>query len=148
MTMDSKLLKALEILQIIALSQTEKPVSAKYISQNTTLNMSIRGIENYIKKLVKHGILKSFRGANGGFTFNKEKRKISFFDIYLAIYSDDENDLHNKSMEGFCSLFYCQDNIESHILEILKKHNLHDLQEYAKSCVQPQTEINHNDFTI
>ncbi len=70
---------------LVELSKQEKdvPVSLKKISNSQEL--PIKFIEQLISKLKKAGIVKSFRGKNGGYILNKSSEKITLKDLFFIL---------------------------------------------------------------
>lgn len=67
----------------VAINQTEKPVSIKTIAGNQDL--SVLYLEKLFSKLKSKKIIKSVRGAQGGYLLSKDADKISVGDIIRAL---------------------------------------------------------------
>lgn len=67
----------------VAVNQTEKPVSIKSIASKQDL--SVVYLEKLFSKLKSKKIIKSIRGAQGGYLLNKSADKISVGDVIRAL---------------------------------------------------------------
>ena len=85
---------ALEILILINSKATLSPISSKEISEET--NLSLRYIETIIQFLVQNKILRSVRGAKGGYLLARDRRKISLKDIYINIQDMESESYYDK----------------------------------------------------
>lgn len=65
------------------ISKQGKRVDAKTISENT--NVSLRFSLKILRQLTNNGILKSFKGANGGYEINRPLELISLNDVIETI---------------------------------------------------------------
>lgn len=78
-----KLSVAIEALAYIAATSVNNPVSSKDVCKE--LGLKMRYTEAMMQELVKSGILKGVRGANGGYYIAKEKSKINLAEVYFVI---------------------------------------------------------------
>lgn len=62
---------------------SNKIVSAKEISEN--MNLSFEFLSKTLQMLMKHGLIKSVQGINGGYSLTQKPDKISVADIIFAI---------------------------------------------------------------
>jgi Rrf2 family iron-sulfur cluster assembly transcriptional regulator len=90
-----KSLAAIEAITYISLQQAEKAVSSKEISEY--MGVSLRYLEQLMQKLVKSGILKGLRGAQGGYVLGRDRRKITIEDIYHATIDREKSESANES---------------------------------------------------
>lgn len=70
------------VLYLSKLGYGEK-IEAKVISEEE--NIPLRFLLKLLRKLTQKGIIKSFRGINGGYSLNKQPKDISLRDIIEAI---------------------------------------------------------------
>ncbi|ACN98262.1 Rrf2 family protein [Sulfurihydrogenibium azorense Az-Fu1] len=80
----------------LALNQDKEYISVKEISE--ALNLPFFFLAKNIQKLVKEGILESYRGPKGGISFKKPINEIKIIDIIVAI---DGDNLFKKCVLGF-----------------------------------------------
>jgi Rrf2 family protein len=67
----------------ILIAKTDKPMNAIQLSEK--LGHSKFNIGKVLQRLVKDGILNSFRGPAGGFSLKKKPEDILIYDIYRSI---------------------------------------------------------------
>ncbi|RKZ36748.1 MAG: Rrf2 family transcriptional regulator [Gammaproteobacteria bacterium] len=68
---------------LIVLAKSKKPVNAIELSEK--IKYSKHHIGKVMQRLVKIGLLSSFRGPTGGFQLKKKPEDILLYDIYTAI---------------------------------------------------------------
>lgn len=68
---------------MIEIAKSDKPLNAIQLSEMT--GYSKHHIGKILQRLVKVGMLKSFRGPTGGFLLRKNPDDILLYDIYVAI---------------------------------------------------------------
>ncbi len=78
----------------LALHSGEGPVSISHISEREEISVSY--LEQLLNKLKRVGLVKSVRGAKGGYVLSMDARKIKIGDIV-------------RSLEGDLSLVFCVD---------------------------------------
>lgn len=68
---------------VYTLAEEKRRLEAKYIAEKTgvTLRFSLK----ILRKLVSAGIVKSFKGTQGGYELQKQPEEISLYDIILII---------------------------------------------------------------
>ncbi|MBL0708552.1 MAG: Rrf2 family transcriptional regulator [Sulfurimonas sp.] len=71
------------ILSLIVLSKTSSPVDSETLSHQLSISKSF--LAKILQSLAKKGILKSFKGVNGGFALLKKPQDISMLDIISAV---------------------------------------------------------------
>ena len=110
----------------------ENPVSLRDISLRQ--NISLVYLEQIFSKLKKNDIVKSIRGANGGYILTKDPEQIKLSNIFSAV---DEKiktvQCKRESKKGCngkltkCITHYLWDDLEMHINDFFDKKNLADL---------------------
>lgn len=68
---------------IYVLAESKKKISSSEISELT--GVSIRFSLKILRKLTKAGLIRSFKGAAGGYILLKEAKEITLFDVICAI---------------------------------------------------------------
>ncbi len=68
---------------VLANSETDKPVPIRYIAEREQLSPEF--LEQIFFRLKKTGIIKSIRGAGGGFRLNKPPEEINILEILDAV---------------------------------------------------------------
>ncbi len=71
------------ILSLIVLSKTTSPIDSETLSNQLSISKSF--LAKILQALAKNGILKSFKGVNGGFALLKEPKNITMLDIMSAV---------------------------------------------------------------
>jgi len=71
------------ILSLIVLSKASSPLDSETLSKELSISKSF--LAKILQALAKNDILQSFKGANGGFTLNKEPREITMLDVMLSV---------------------------------------------------------------
>ena len=110
----------------------QNPVSLRDISLRQ--NISLVYLEQIFSKLKKYEIVKSIRGANGGYVLTKDPEQIKLSNIFSAV---DEKvktvQCKRESRKGCngkltkCITHYLWDDLEMHINDFFDKKNLGDL---------------------
>ena len=110
----------------------KNPVSLRDISLRQ--NISLVYLEQIFLKLKKNNIVKSVRGANGGYILTKDPEQIKLSNIFSAV---DEKvktvQCKRESKKGCngkltkCITHYLWDDLEMHINDFFDKKNLADL---------------------
>ena len=59
------------------------PVAVKVISDSQRI--SLKYLENLMKDLKKHHLVKSFRGVDGGYVLTRDPGQVTILDIYNAV---------------------------------------------------------------
>lgn len=67
------------LLSLIILAQKEEPTDTERLS--TELGISKSFLAKILQALAREGILKSYKGANGGFVLNKKVEQISILQV-------------------------------------------------------------------
>ena len=71
------------ILSLILLSKSDKPQDSESLSRELSISKSF--LAKILQALAKRGILKSFKGVNGGFTLSTNAKEISMLDIMSCV---------------------------------------------------------------
>ena len=71
------------ILSLILLSAAKKPLDSETLSRELSISKSF--LAKILQSLAKVGILKSFKGVNGGFTLNKSPIDISMLEVMSCV---------------------------------------------------------------
>ena len=110
----------------------KNPISLRDISLRQ--NISLVYLEQIFLKLKKNNIVKSIRGANGGYLLTKDPEQIKLSNIFLAVDEKVKTVLCKKESKKGCNgkLTKCithnlWDELELHINDFFDKKNLGDL---------------------
>ena len=132
MKLTSKGRYAVMALADIANFDRQNPVSLRDISLRQ--NISLVYLEQIFSKLKKNNIVKSIRGANGGYILTRDPDQIKLSNIFSAV---DEKvktlQCKRESKKGCngrstkCITHYLWDDLEMHINDFFDKKNLGDL---------------------
>ena len=132
MKLNTKGRYAVMALADLANFDTENPVSLRDISLRQ--NISLVYLEQIFSKLKKNNIVKSIRGANGGYILTRDPDQIKLSNIFSAV---DEKvktlQCKRESKRGCngrstkCITHYLWDDLEMHINNFFDKKNLGDL---------------------
>ncbi|MFA6195684.1 MAG: Rrf2 family transcriptional regulator [Sulfurimonas sp.] len=71
------------ILSLIVLSKTDVPMDSETLSHELSISKSF--LAKLLQALAKSGILKSFKGVNGGFCLAKAPNEINMLDVMLSV---------------------------------------------------------------
>lgn len=109
------------------LIKEKKRMDAKTIADETCV--TLRFALKILRKLVASGIVKSYKGAQGGYEIAKAPSEISMMDVIETVegkyclsrcLSDSYN--CNRGMSGVCQFRKVFDDISKNVEEELKKH--------------------------
>lgn len=124
-----------------------KRVEAKEISNKE--NIPERFLFKIMRKLTKEGIVKSYRGVNGGFTIGREPEDISLLDVVEAIegpilinacfISDNQC---NKGITSSCVVHHELAKLRHDIITYLRGVNFKSLAEREKRVKEGEILIN------
>ena len=132
MKLTSKGRYAVMALADLAKFNSLNPVSLRDISLRQSISLVF--LEQIFSKLKKHNIVKSIRGANGGYILNKQPAEIKLANILNAVdeevktvqcKKDSKKGCNNKSSK--CITHNLWDELEVHINHFFEKKNLKDL---------------------
>ena len=132
MKLNSKSRYAVMALADIASFNKQNPISLRDISLRQ--NISLVYLEQIFSKLKKSNIVKSIRGANGGYILTRDPDQIKLSNIFSAV---DEKvktlQCKRESKRGCngrstkCITHYLWDDLEMHINDFFDKKNLGDI---------------------
>ena len=132
MKLNSKSRYAVMALADIASFNKQNPISLRDISLRQ--NISLVYLEQIFSKLKKSNIVKSIRGANGGYVLARDPEQIKLSNIFSAV---DEKvktlQCKRESKKGCngkltkCITHNLWDDLEMHINDFFDKKNLGDL---------------------
>ena len=132
MKLNSRGRYAVMALADIASFNKQNPISLRDISLRQ--NISLVYLEQIFSKLKKNNIVKSIRGANGGYVLTKDPEQIKLSNIFSAV---DEKvktlKCKRESKKGCngkltkCITHNLWDDLEMHINDFFDKKNLGDL---------------------
>jgi len=110
----------------------QNPISLRDISLRQ--NISLVYLEQIFSKLKKNNIVKSMRGANGGYILSKDPEQIKLSNIFSAVEEKVKTvQCKKESKKGCngkltkCITHYLWDELEIHINDFFDKKNLGDL---------------------
>ncbi|MBD7910834.1 MULTISPECIES: Rrf2 family transcriptional regulator [Clostridium] len=124
---------AFRIILMLSKEGLDNRLDAKSLSEKG--NIPLRFLLKLTRKLTQSGIVKSFRGVNGGYALAKAPINITLKDVVEAIQGpiivtrcvyDKESCSANKL--GHCSIHKALINIQSTMVEKLEKVNFEDLK--------------------
>ncbi len=122
----TKSIYALAAIFFLYQNREKLPLNIETIAQGAHLPKNF--LEQLLLLLKKAGILKSIRGAHGGYTFAKEPNRITVLDIVKAVESECCTDLC-KTQNPILQLFWR--DFSHHIQSFLAKP-ITALEEYRK----------------
>ncbi|WP_304543048.1 RrF2 family transcriptional regulator [Sulfurimonas microaerophilic] len=73
------------ILSLIVLSSAKEPMDSESLSRELAISKSF--LAKILQSLAKAGILKSYKGVNGGFSLNKDPQEINMLDVLSNVES-------------------------------------------------------------
>ena len=132
MKLTSKGRYAVMALADIANFDRQNPVSLRDISLRQ--NISLVYLEQIFSKLKKNNIVKSIRGANGGYILTRDPDQIKLSNIFSAVdekvktlqcKKESKRGCNGRSTK--CITHYLWDDLEKHINDFFDKKNLGDL---------------------
>ena len=71
------------ILSLIVLSKASSPMDSETLSRELSIPQSF--LAKILQSLARKGILKSFKGVNGGFVLEKDVKDINMLDVVTAV---------------------------------------------------------------
>ena len=132
MKLNSKSRYAVMALADIANFNKKYPVSLRDISLRQ--NISLVYLEQIFSKLKKSNIVKSIRGANGGYVLTEEPEKVKLLKVFLAVdesiktvqcKKESKKACNGKSTK--CITHNLCDELEIYINDFFRKKSLKDL---------------------
>ena len=137
MKLSSKGRYAVMAMADLASYDNERPISLTEISLRQ--NISLPYLEQLFSKLKKENLVKSARGANGGYTLEKPASQILLSNIILAVdekiktlncKKDSKKGCNHKTMK--CITHNLWDDLDQHINNFFQKIKLGDLVDKNK----------------
>ena len=132
MKLNTRVRYAVMALADLANFDKENPVSLRDISLRQ--NISLVYLEQIFSKLKKNNIVRSIRGANGGYVLTKNPEQIKLSNIFSAVDEQVKTvQCKRDSKKGCngrltkCITHYLWDDLEIHINDFFDKKNLGDL---------------------
>ena len=132
MKLNSRSRDAVMALADIASFNTQNPISLRDISLRQ--NISLVYLEQIFSKLKKSNIVKSIRGANGGYILTRDPEQIKLSNIFSAVDEKVKTLQCNRESKKGCNgkLTKCithnlWDDLEMHINDFFDKKNLGDI---------------------
>ena len=132
MKLNAKSRYAVMALADIASFNKQNPVSLRDISLRQ--NISLVYLEQIFSKLKKNNIVKSIRGANGGYVLTKDPEQIKLSNIFSAVGEKVKTlKCKRESKKGCngkltkCITHNLWDDLEMHINDFFDKKNLGDI---------------------
>ena len=71
------------ILSLLVLSKASSPLDSETLSRELSISKSF--LAKILQSLAKSDILKSYKGANGGFSLHKDPKDINLLDVMLCV---------------------------------------------------------------
>ena len=132
MKLTSKGRYAVMALADLAKFNSQNPVSLRDISLRQGISLDY--LEQIFSKLKKSNIVKSIRGANGGYVLTEEPEKVKLLKVFLAVdesiktvqcKKESKKACNGKSTK--CITHNLWDELENYINDFFEKKNLSDL---------------------
>ncbi len=123
------------ILSLIVLSKADSPKDSDSLSRELFISKSF--LAKILQALAKNEILKSYKGANGGFALNKDPKEIDILSIITSVEgknpsvfecSSSENDCPSDRA-GVCSIWPMLNRLQKNIDLFLADLTLQDILE-------------------
>jgi Rrf2 family protein len=121
------------LLALSELALLDKAIDTNHLSERICVSKYF--LAKLLQNLSKHGIVKSFKGVNGGFVLNKEPKEIKILDIFKCV-EDREflvYECANKKTDcpnnraSVCSIWPFLNLLEDEISKYLEKFTLEDV---------------------
>ncbi len=117
--------------------QPKKVVMVDEISREMGTPKSF--LAKILQKLVKAGIVNSFRGVKGGFQLNREPKDINLLDVIEAIegvvaLNACAVDSSVCSFSGTCGVHTVWVKLRGEVNDLIKKHNFADIAEATRKA--------------
>ncbi len=121
------------ILSLIVLSKTDTPKDSDSLSRELFISKSF--LAKILQSLAKQKILKSYKGANGGFMLNKPPQEIDILSIITAVEGKTPSVFECSASEkdcpsdkaSICSLWPMLNRLQKNIDIFLADLTLHDI---------------------
>ena len=121
------------LLALAELATLKEAIDSNHLSQN--IGISKYFLAKLLQNLSKKGIVKSFKGVNGGFILAKKPEEIKVIDIFKCVVDKDflvyecaqnESDCPNDKA-SVCSIWPFLNLLEDNIFKYLEKFTLEDV---------------------
>jgi Rrf2 family protein len=121
------------LLALAELSQIEGAIDTTHLSKK--IGVSKYFLAKLLQNLSKKGIVKSFKGVNGGFILDEKPENIGIIDIFKSVEdkeflvyecAQNEDDCPNNRA-SVCSIWPFLNLIEDNIFQYLEKFTLEDV---------------------
>jgi Rrf2 family protein len=121
------------LLALAELSQIEGAIDTTHLSKK--IGVSKYFLAKLLQNLSKKGIVKSFKGVNGGFVLDEKPENIGIIDIFKSVEdkeflvyecAQNEDDCPNNRA-SVCSIWPFLNLIEDNIFQYLEKFTLEDV---------------------
>ena len=124
---------ALRLVLMLSKEGLDNKLDAKFLSEKT--NIPLRFLLKLTRKLVQAGIVKSYRGINGGYAITKEPKDITLKDVVEAIQGPIiitrciyDKQACSANNIGHCSIHHALSNIQNTLVDELEKVNFENLK--------------------
>ncbi len=123
------------LLALVIIARENKPLGTDYLSKR--LNISRSFLAKILQALAKQEILKSYKGATGGFMLARPAEKLSIKEIsqaaegrHINIFDCSSNQAHCPSNQGdFCTLWPFLNRLQLKVDSFLDELTLKDIME-------------------
>ncbi len=120
------------LLSLVLIAKSDIPQNADALS--IQLNISKSFLAKILQNLAKHGILKSYKGANGGFILDRKPEELTILQLVTiseekipAVFECSSGELCSESTSRRCSLFPVLNNLQFKINDFLEDLTLKDI---------------------
>ena len=141
MKLTSKGRNAVMAMADLAKNDINKPINLTEISLRQGISISF--LEQIFLKLKKNNLVRSVRGANGGYVLNKDPKEIKLSEIFLAIDEKVKTLGCTKELKKGCNgkptkciTHNLWDELELHINTFFENKKLSDLTKITESRIQ------------
>lgn len=90
-----------------------------------------RYLEKELRQLASVGILKGSKGPNGGYTLAKERRRVTLYDVWLAL--KEMEDAPQRGPQQMPVTTYLQNHLQQMMIESFKTATIEQLIETAQT---------------
>ena len=124
------------LVDLVVHEDPEAAIPLREISERQ--NISERYLEQLFAKLRKAGIVRSIRGAHGGYKLNKDPEDVTVGDVIKTLEGDlapvdcTADDNNECKFKGVCVTHEVWDMIKENIEEVIESINLSDLKERSQ----------------
>lgn len=123
------------ILSLILLSKSDTPKDSETLSNELSISKSF--LAKILQALAKNGILKSYKGVNGGFSLTREPKDVNMLDVMKSVETkaptvfDCSSSIEKCPFEKpeLCSIWPFFNKLQLHIDSFFKSMTLADVLE-------------------